>query len=334
MAVPNSSFANSLINLTLRNTRKVLADNFTSHSVVLDSIKKAGGYETKSGGYEIQEPLRYGGNTTIKSYSGYEPFDLAPQEGITSATYSWKQIGGSVSISGIEAFKNSGKEQLLSLLTAKMDQLQDSFYEEVDDQLVADGTGNGGKDIGGLDLLVEEGGASSTVGGIDSSTYSWWANQSTDFAATYTTNSFGATDTGQSDTNGINAFRSMLYDCTRKKERPNLILTTADIRAEFEAVTETHYRTQSLDAAEMGFDDSVKFSGIPVIWDANVRAGTAWWLNTKFLRFIVGKGHEFKMSGFEAPIDQDAKVAKIHLYCALTTNRRSAQGVIYNCGVA
>ena len=39
------------------------------------------------------------------------------------------------------------------------------------------------------------------------------------------------------------------------------------------------------------------------------------------------------MSGFEAPIDQDAKVAKIHLYAALTTNRRSAQGVIYDIGV-
>lgn len=330
MTTPNSSFANDVINLSLRNTRKVLADNFTSHSVVLDSIEKAGGVERKSGGYEIQEPLRYAGNTTIKSYTGYEPFDLLPEEHTTSATYSWKQIGGTVSISGIEAFKNSGREQLLSLVKGRMDSLTDSFYEEVDDQLVGDGTGNGGKDIGGLALLVEEGGATSVVGGIDSSTYSWWANQSLDFNTTYSAASFGTTNSGQSDTNGLNAFRQMLYDCTRKRERPNLILTTADVRAEFEAVTETHYRTQSLKAAELGFDDSVKFSGIPVIWDANVPAGTAWFLNTKFLRFIIGKGHDFKMSGFEAPIDQDAKVAKIHLYCALTTNRRAAQGVIFD----
>lgn len=330
MAVPNSSYPTDLVNSTLRYTRGVVADNFTEHSVVLSSIKSAGGYETLPGGREIQEPVRYQGNGTIKSYSKYEPFDLQPTEHTTSANYSWKQIGGTVSISGIEAFQNgSSKHQLFSLLDQKMQALSDDFYETVDDQLVADGTGNGGKDIGGLALLVEEGGNVSTVGGIDSSTYSFWANQSLDFDNTYT-GTFGQTDTGQADTNGMNAFRSMLYSCTRKSERPNLILTTADVRQLFEAVTETHYRTQSLDAARLGFNDSVNFSGIPIVWDANVPAGTAWFLNTKRLRFVVGKGHDFKMSGFEAPIDQDAKVAKIHLYCALTTNWRAGQGVIFD----
>ena len=333
MTTPSGTFASDVVNLTLRNTRKVLADNLSTHSVVLSSIKSAGGYETKEGGHEIQEPLMYGSNTTVKSYSGYEPFDLEPQVGTDSATYSWKQVGGSVSISGIEAFQNSGKAQLLSLLKARMEQLKITFYENIDDQLVSDGTGNGGKDLGGLALLVEEGGATSTVGNIDSSTYSWWANQSTDFDATYSSATFGTTNAGQSDTNGINAFRAMHYLCTRKSQMPNLILTTADVRADFEAGSETHRRTQSLEAAEMGFEDNVRFKGIPVVWDANVPAGTAWFLNTQFLRFIVGKGHEFKMSGFEAPIDQDAKVAKIHLYAALTTNRRSAQGVIYDIGV-
>lgn len=333
MAVPNSSFANAVVNTTLRNTRKLLADNLSTHSVVLDSIKKAGFLEEKSGGYEIQEPLMYDGNTTVKSYSGYEPFDLTPQEGITSATYSWKQVGGSVSISGIEAFQNSSKERLVDLLAGKMEQLKISFYERIDEQLLSDGTGNSGKDIGGLQLLVEEGGATSTVGGIDSSTYSWWANQSLNFSGTYTSNNFTVADTGIADCNGLDAMRTMWYDTRRKSQVPKLILTTADIRADVEAKYTTYQRHLGLGAVEMGYDDSVRYKNIPVIDDSNVPAGHMWFLNPQFLKFIIGKGHNFKMSGFEAPIDQDAKVAKIHLYCALTTNRRSAHGVIYNLGV-
>ena len=146
MTVPATISQNfdSLISLTLRNTRDTIADNLSTHSVTLSSIKRAGGLEEKEGGYEIAEPLMYAANDTVKAYSGAEPFDMTPQDPVTTATYSWKQVGGTTQINGLEAFQNSGRAQLKSLLKARMKQLQISFYENIDAQLVSDGTGTNG----------------------------------------------------------------------------------------------------------------------------------------------------------------------------------------------
>jgi hypothetical protein len=124
-----------------------------------------------NGGTKIVEPLIYGQNSTVGSYSGYETLSLTPQEGISAAEFEWKQYAASIAISGIEEAKNNGEQEIINLLEAKIMQAEESMRESFNQMFFADGTGNSSKDWNGLGNLVESG---NTVGGIDSSTYSWW----------------------------------------------------------------------------------------------------------------------------------------------------------------
>jgi len=256
-------------------------------------------------------------------------FDTAPQEGLTAALFDWKQIGASVVISGEQLFKNSGASKIVSLMETKVRQADISFRKDVNRQALADGTGAGGKEIGGLDLLVEDGSASwSTVGGISSTTNTFWRNQFLDFDGTYT--SFQTVGSGQKTTEGMQALRGMWTDCTRQTDKPNLILTSADVYNSYIGLAEGHHARVTLSPEtrrliDLGFS-AAEFNGAPIVWDDGIAADDLFMLNTKFLHFVVGSGRNFAMSPFVEPYAQDARIAKILLYCNMTTSGRQFQG--------
>lgn len=323
MADPNFG---TLVATTIKNYRKTLADNLSTHSVILALLRKHGFIREDSGGTSIVEPLLYGSNSTVSSYHKYETFDLTPQEGIDAAEYSWKQLGGTVSISGWEEFVNSGKSRMINLLESKLTQLDISFREEVNSQLLSDGTGNNGKDITGLQAAVENGGAWSTYGGIDSSTYTWWRNYFLDFDGTYT--DFLTAD--GSSVEGMTAMRNAYTQVLRKKEVPGLILTTDTIFNAYEAHGEgDKFRVMQSDKAmlDMGFEN-LKFKNTVMAYDTDVPAQHMWFLNPQYLKFVIGKGRNFKVGDFKEARDQDAKSSKIILYAQLTVSNRARQGLI------
>jgi hypothetical protein len=329
MAVANTNF-DHILTTTFERVRAVLADNLTTHSVVLAAIRMAGGVRIEPGGAFIRENLLYGSNPTVKSYQGLEVFDTAEAEGISAARFDWKQLGGTVVIPNIELFQNSGKAQIKSILQSRLEQLDITFRETVDDQLLADGTGNGGKDLGGLDLLVEDGTAWGTGGNIDSSTWTFWRNQFLDFDGTYTSFSTAA----QGSVEGMIALRVVRDLCRRKKDLPNLILSGATLKQAYEHYMEgTHVRIRhDSRLADLGFPN-IEFDGIPWVYDASVADDDLWMLNTNHLHFVIGEGHNFKVDPFQTPVDQDGRVAKMTLYANMTTSNRARQGRIIDFAV-
>lgn len=323
MAVPQWG---SLVATTIKNYRPTLADNLSRHSVILALLKRHGFIREDEGGTSIMEPLLYGSNTTVKSYYKYEPFDLTPQDGMDAAEFPWKQIGGTVSIAGLEEFMNQGKQRMINLLEGRLTQLDISFREEVNRQLVSDGTGNGGKDITGLAASVEEGTAWSIYGGIDSNTWTFWRNYFLDFNGTYTT-----FDTADGDSvQGMTAIRNAVSQVIRKQEMPGLILTTRELYNEYEKYGEgSKLRVMQSDKGllDMGFEN-LKFKGTVIAYDEDVPAGYMWFLNPQYLKFVIGKGRNFKVGDFQEGREQDAKSAKIILYAQLTCANRARQGLI------
>lgn len=312
-----------------------MADNLSTQNPVLALIREAGGVRVEGGGAEIQENLLYGSNSTVRSYSGYEAHDLTPQEGIDAALFQWKQLVGTVSISGIQKFKNSGKSQIASLVKTKVKQLSISFNTVVANQLLDDGTGNGGKNLTGLDLMVEDGTAWSVVGGIDSSTYAFWRNKFIDFDGAYST-SFATIASGQVDCEGIRAFRHMFNLLVRGTDKPKLILTSREIAEAYESVGSGQRSRVMLGSdpklLELGFA-SLQYKDVPIVWVDNIGTGSTndqdvWFLNTDYLHFVIGEGHHFNMTEFVKPIDQDASVAEMYLYGNMTCSNRSLQGRI------
>jgi hypothetical protein len=352
MAAGNSSFG-VLATTTLRNARQTLFDNLSNHSPLLAKLRAHGGVRKDRGGTTITEPLLYGGNSTVKPYAGYEPLDLTPQEGLTSAEFEWKQLAGSVVISGMEKFKNSqGKTQIVNLLKAKLKQLDISFKEEVNRQILSDGTGFSSKSIGGLGLLVGIGGGD-TVGGIDASdaANAWWDPQIADFDTVYSgagnfTSANGATFSG------LMALRDMYTSVLRGDDRVGLIISTDACVNAYEAIAEgDKLRVTDTGLADLGFDN-VAFKGVPMVWDAFMDADDTtnspyagsnttghgpsddehriYFLNLNYLNFVIGEGKEFMTTPFMRPENQDAEVANVILYCNMTVSNRARQGVIYS----
>lgn len=317
--MPNSNFP-VLVATTIKNYRPTLADNITGHNALLWELKEKGFVREDDGGTSIVEPLMYGRNTTVKSYDGYDTLDNTPQTGITAAEFNWKQIGGSVTISGKEEFQNGGtKTRIINLLKAKIKQLEDSMKLEVSRMLQGDGTGNGGKDITGLAALVEDGAAWSTVGGIDSNTDTWWRNQWIGGTATFASV-------------GLNRMRTMFNSVSRQSVRPRLIMTSQYLFEEYEKLLVPNQRYLDLRMGDAGFQN-LTFKECPIIFDDDMPfedlatdEHQMVFLTTEYLNLVIGKGRNFVVTPFQTPDNQDAKVSHILLYAQMTVSNRGRQG--------
>ncbi len=323
MAAGNPNF-DTIASTTLRNYRKTLQDNLVQQQVLAFKLDSMGLVTEDEGGTSINQPIVYAENDTVKSYDGYDLIDMSPQGGITQAQYAWKYIVGSVVISGQEEFENQGTGRIINLLEAKLEQLETSARLEFGDQLYGDGTGNGGKDITGLAVAVEDGAAWSTYGGIDSSDSdnSWWRNQWIDFDASNT--SFG-TASGSS-VEGLDEMRNLFLSASRGNTKPDLIITTQDIFAAYEAHIEgDKQRITDTSLGDAGFMN-LAYKGVPVVFDDDLEAGEMLMLNTKFMKFVFGRGRRFKVTEFRRAQNQDARFAHLFIAGNLVTKRRDVQG--------
>lgn len=322
MTNPNFS---ALVSTTLKNYRKNLSDNIMGHQALLWKLKSMGYVREEDGGTTIVEPLLVARNSTVKSYNGYDVLDLTPQEGITAAEYDWKQIAGSLSISGREKFINSGsKTKILSLLESKTKQLEESMSLEVNRQLQLDGTGNASKDLTGLSILVEDGAAWSTVGGIDSNANTYWRNQFTDLGG-----SFAAL--------GLDAMRTLYNSASRQgmNESPDLIISTQGVYEAYEKTLTVNERFMDTAVGDAGFMN-LMYKKTPMCFDEDIPLaldGTGsthamYMLNSKYLAFVVGKGKNFVTTPSQKPENQDAEVSQILLYANLVTSNRARQALL------
>jgi hypothetical protein len=170
-----------LYSTTRANRDRPMADNVTNHNAFLKTLDDKGMVQNADGGRELFEPLLYNeyDSETAKWYNGYETFSVnTTTEVVTGATYQARQLGGFSFISGREEHENRGKHAAVKLITAKDKALIATLKNMAAISLYSDGTGTGGLEWGGLQLLVaDDPSAVGTVGGIDQVANTWWRNQ-------------------------------------------------------------------------------------------------------------------------------------------------------------
>ena len=160
MASPNLS---EIVTTTLRNRSRQLADNLSNHNALLQRMREQGNQTTVTG-RDIVRELEYAANSTVQFYQGYETLNVEPSDVLSAAVFDYKQMAGNVTISGLEQIKNSGVQAIINLLEARINVLEKSMMNTLATSLYSDGTGTDGKEIGGLQLIVADGGTG-TVGG-------------------------------------------------------------------------------------------------------------------------------------------------------------------------
>jgi hypothetical protein len=308
MPAGNANF-DTLLATTLANYRDQLTDNiFTARPLTFHLMDK-GRIRMLDGGTKIVEPLIYGQNSTVGSYSGYDTISLTAQEGISAAEYDWKQYAASIAISGIEEAKNNGEAAILNLLEAKVMQAEESMREGFNQMFFGDGTGNSGKNWNGLGNIIESG---NTLGGINSATgegNNWWRS--------YEENTAGALTLAQMST----AYNSVSVG----NDHPDMVLTTQTLFEKYESLLTPQLRYTDTKTADAGFQNLL-FKAAPVTYDAHAPAGNMFFINSKYLTLVGHSGKWFSQTEFVRPENLDARYALIMCYGNLTCRNRAKQG--------
>jgi len=307
--MPGNANFDTLLSTTIANYRKTLTDNvFTARPLTYFLMDK-GRIRMLNGGTKIVEPLIYGTNSTVASYSGYDTLSLTPQEGISAAEYDWKQYAVSIAISGIEEAKNNGEQAILNLLEAKIMQAEESMKEGFNQMFFGDGTGNSGKNWLGLGAIVESG---NTVGGINSA-----GGQGNDWWRSYEENTAGALTLAQMTT----AYNSVSVG----NDHPDMVLTTQTLFEKYESLLQPQLRYTDTKTADAGFQNLL-FKAAPVAYDVHCTAGVVYFLNSKYLTLVGHSDKWFANTEFVRPENLDARYSLIMCYGNLTCRNRAKQG--------
>jgi len=305
--VSNPNF-DALLSTTLANYRDQLTDNVFTARPLTYFLQDKGRIRMLNGGTKIVEPLIYGTNSTVASYSGYDSLSLTPQAGITAAEYDWKQYASTIAISGIEEAKNNGEQEIINLLEAKIMQAEESMREGFNQMFFADGTGNSGKDWNGLGNIVE---ASGTVGGINRAT------AGNEYWRSYEENTAGALSLAQMAT----AYNTVSVG----NDHPDMILTTQTLFEKYEALLVPNLRFTDTKTADAGFQNLL-YKAAPVTYDVHCTAGVVYFLNSKYLTLVGHSGKWFAQTSFVQPENVDARYALILCYGNLTCRNAKKQG--------
>ena len=322
MAVPNSTYT-EIVTTTIDNYRDALADNILNHNALLERMKRKGNAKAVSGGVKILENLMYAENSTVKWYTGLEILDVSQSDVLTSANFDWKELNANIVMSGLEMAQNSGsKESMHNLVKSRISVAEKTMANTVAAAIFSDGTGSGGKEIGGLNHLVPTDPTTGTVGGIDSSAQTFWRSQLYDFSAESVT---PGSDTIQT------AMNTEYINTMRGKDHIDMFVGGS---------TYFNYYLESLQANQRFTSDvgetagagfrSLKFWGgaADVFYDENCAAALMFGLNTDYICLRHHTDFNFVRGDERQSVNQDGLVIPMFWKGNMTTSNRSLQSRI------
>jgi hypothetical protein len=279
---------------------------------------------TESGGYSIVTPLEYAQNGTYQRYSGLDVLNVSQSDVFTAAEYQWRQIALNVVSSGLELRVNAGPERIANLAKQRIQNAIHTYANNFSADMYSDGTLP--NQIDGLQKLVADAGTG-TVGGIDSSTWTFWQNK-VQSAAAPIQGGAGITPSGSA---GVmeSLMLPLFIELTRNADRPDLIVASNDYYTFFEQGQITLKRYVDSDMADAGFM-ACQFHGVPVFFDgvSGMPAAHMYFLNTNYLELVVHADADMTVLEEAKPYNQDGAVVPIISMTNMVCSNRSLQGVV------
>ena len=318
MASPNSVFT-EMVATTLRNHPAEVSDNVAKHNALYRRLRDRGRIQNLDGGYEIVRPLDYAENSTYIRYSGYEVLDVGQSDVLSAAKYDWVNAAVHITASGDELRKNSGKEQIIDLVRARLRNGMRTAANNMSVDLYSDGSL--ANQMGGLGHIVTSDGEG-TVGGIDSAAYTFWANK------------FLEATEAPTSSNLRGFMQDLWLKCVRGTDKPDLIVSTHDLYQIYWSTLsdQQRYTNDSKNPSNAGFN-SLKFNDCDVIFDEVtdnflVTGKTMYFLNTDYLELCQHRQASWSQMEEKVPVNQDAVVVPLIWQGNLTCSNRSLQGVL------
>lgn len=321
MPSPNSTFT-ELVSTTFRKHRKEINDAVSNNNALLRRIESRGNKKTEDGGLSIVEPLDYAENNTYQRYSGYDVLNIGASDVLSSAEFAWRQIALNVVASGRELKINSGDSRIINLAKSRLKNAIRTFKNNFSSDIYSDGTAT--NQINGLQALVANAGTG-TVGGIDSSTWTFWKNKVQSAAAPL--QGGGAVTVSATTIEGEMMLPLWLELCVGD-DKPDLIVSDNIYFQFYERSQLSIKRYTSAGEAKGGFT-SMKYKSADVIFDggSGIPASTMYFLNTDYLYLTVHKDADLDMPEDLRPYNQDAVVMPVLWMGNLIVSNRKRQGI-------
>ncbi len=323
MSFPNVS---DIVATTIQNRSRQVADNVLKNNALLAKLNQRGNVKTISGGNVIFEELSFAENANAGFYSGYDLLPVAAQDVISAAEFQIKQFAVPVVMSGLEMLQNSGKEQFIDLLEARLNVAESTMMNKLAQSIYSDGTGSSGKEVTGLNAAVPSDPTTGTYGGIDRATWTFWRSQLYDFSANSVTPSATTIQAG------MNKLWSSLI---RGSDRPDLVVLDNTYWTYYMGSLQAQQRFTSPETGNLGFP-TLKFMDADVVLDGGIGgycpSSTGFMLNTKYIKW---RPHAQRNMVPLSPnrryaINQDAEVQILAWAGNLTSSGAQFQGRIQN----
>lgn len=320
MASPNSTFT-ELVSTTFRKHRKEIKDNVSLRIALLNYMRRRGNMRKEDGGLTIACPLDYTTNGTYLRYSDWDLLNIAQSDVITAAEYQWRQVAINVVASGRELRINSGDSRIINLAKARIKNALRTFNNNFASDMYSAGTLT--NQVNGLQALIADAGTG-TVGGIDSSTWTFWKNTVQSAAAPLQ----GGGAVTVSATTIENQIMLPLWLALDRgpDDAPDLIVMDNIYYQYYEGSQASLKRYSNKEKADGGFT-SLKYHTADVLFDAQIPASHAYFINTQYLELVVHKDADMEIMDENKPVNQDGVVIPILWMGNLTLSNRKQQGV-------
>jgi hypothetical protein len=322
MATPGQSTLfttfTELVSTTYRNHSKEVADNVSKHNALWRRLHEKGQHRTEAGGLSIVQPLDYAENSTYQRYSGYDVLNVSASDVITAAEFPWRQVAVNVAASGLEIRTNSGPDRIVNFVKTKLKNAQRTMANGLSGDIYSDGTSS--NQINGLQALVADAGTG-TVGGINSTTYTFWRNQVRDASDNSVTVSASTIEAGM--------MLPLWLACTRGNDTPDLIVMDSTYFSYYEASQTSLKRYAPSDEGKGGMV-SMKYKNADVFFDSSdsgVPSSHMYFLNTDFIELVCHQDANMEIMPELRSVNQDAIVIPILFQGNLVTSNRARQGV-------
>jgi len=311
-----------LVTTTYRNHKKEVADNVSNHNALFRRLTQKGKVRREDGGLSIVEALEYAENSTYTRYSGYDPLNVDAVDVLSAAEYPWRQVSVNVAASGLEIRSNSGENRIVNLVKTKIKNAQKSMANGLAEDLYS--AGSLSNQIGGLQSIIADAGTG-TVGGINSSTFTFWQN-TVQSAAAPLQGGGGITPSATT----IESLMLPLYlRLTRGADYPDLIVMSEDYFTFFEQSQTSLKRYAPADEGQAGMI-AMKYKNADVFHDSSasgISAAHAYFINSDYLSLVVHQDADMEIMPELRAINQDAVVVPVIWQGNLVCSNRALQGV-------
>lgn len=263
----------------------------------------------RAGGPELRIPVEFD-KLQAQWFTGYDKIEITPKELLNSAVFNWSRVVSMFSLTGTEMLYTRGEEEVIDLMEFYIDAAEKSLREEWEAALVADGTGQGGRQMVGFGAAIPITTNSGIYGGIDRGTVANWRTTTYNVPAGVN----GMTTWDSTTARPIIEFISLAR--SRGMRYPDLWIFDANSYAAVSASFVAHQRIVSERLGRLGFAglsyytpagivDLVAAGGIGNVMPAN----TAFGIDTKGLSIYEFPGQAFvpfHPGDGMRPINQDA----------------------------